>query len=159
MRSSLPLTACLLATLALPAAAQTHFPAIPEAQIEATLGNASCGNTISTIARTVAEIEGWRGFAMRLCDPEAQPAGVFVAWFEQRGERRVVATRADGRPLPTDSRRHIDGNQQSVVSIFATRIGNRNAGCWFARSDSMMEPWSSSFCGWLDAQGNLIPRR
>lgn len=159
MKNTLPAMACLFAALALPAVAQTRFPAIPESQIEDRLSNAYCANSISTIARTAAEIDGWRGFAMRLCDPDNRPAGVFVAWYEQRGQRRIVATLPDGRPLPTDNRQHNDSHQQSTVSIFAMRFNNRPAGCWFARSTHMVEPWSSSFCGWLDERGNLLPRR
>jgi len=158
MRFSLPLTACLLAALALPAAAQTRFPAIPEAQIEERLRNAYCGRNLSTIALTVQRTENWRGFAMRLCGPDYQPAGAFVAWFEQSGERRVVVTDASGRVLPSHPEQVNDANQQALFTFFATRIGNQRVGCSFARSHIMAEPWSGTFCVPIDAQGNVLNR-
>lgn len=152
----------LLLALALPLSAQAQgqvrFPAVPVAQIEEMVANSYCGRNLSTIARTVARIDGWRGFAMRLCSPDYQPAGVFVAWFEQSGERRIVVTAASGQPLQMVPQPVNDGHQQAIATLFATQIGNQRVGCHFGRSNWMSEPWSSTFCVPIDAQGRPLNR-
>ncbi|MCW1404418.1 hypothetical protein [Pararhodobacter zhoushanensis] len=153
---------CAALCAASPALAQTpaRFPAIPEAQIEAALNNAYCGNTITTISRTVGQIEGWRGYAMLLCDPQNEPAGVFVAWMQTNGRREFVPTSADGVPFRMPSSPTVnDGNQQSQATYFVTRLRNNVAICYFARANSRTAPFTASFCWYVDAQGNVIDRR
>ncbi len=155
----------VLAALALPAAAPAQtparFPALPEAQIESLLNGAYCAASVSTIARTVARTEGWRGFAMLLCNPDYSRAGVFVAWVEQGGQRRIIPARADGQPFHVPEGGPVnDGDQQSQVSLFALRGPDRQLlGCQIHLSNRLREPWASTFCDHLDAQGNVIRRR
>lgn len=140
------------------AQAQERFPAIPDSQLEDLLRNARCADTISGVALTAARTDSWRGFALRLCTPDNQPAGAIVAWYELAGQHRIVATLPDGRPLPMANQNFNDGHQQALTTVFAMQFGNRRAGCWFARSNWRSEPWNATFCSWLDANGQIIPR-
>lgn len=149
----------LALSLPVPVQAQVRFPAVPAPQIEEMVANSYCGRNVSTIARTVARIDGWRGFAMRLCSPDYQPAGVFVAWFEQSGERRIVVTQPSGQPLQMVPQPLNDGNQQAIFTLFSTQIGPQRVGCAFGRSNWLSEPWSSTFCEPIDAQGRPLNRR
>ena len=162
-RIAIALHLCLSAALlATPAPAQTpaRFPAFPEAQIESLLRNATCSNRITTIARTLGETPGWRGFAMLLCSPDNQRDGVFVAWQRRTGRRDFVPARADGQPFVMPDRASVtDGDQQAQVTIFVRGTRAAPQVCWFGRNTRMNEPFAASFCADLDAQGHIIPRR
>ena len=156
------LALCAALCIASPVVAQTpeRFPAIPEAQIQSHLNNAYCAPTITTVARTVGQIPGWRGYAMLLCDPDNEPAGVFVAWMRTGGRRDFIPAKPDGTPFPMPRDSSInDGDQQALFTIFATRLNGEVLGCTFARHNRLQEPFTSSFCRHLDAQGRTIPNR
>lgn len=157
------LAAALSFVVAAPALAQTpaRFPSIPEAQVEATLGNTYCAREITTIARTVAETEGWRGFGVRLCSPDLQPAGAIVAWQRSSGRREFVPTLPDGRLLPRPTQgdgTQVLGDQQSRAVLFGAPLRNGAfVGCWFSRNDRMNEPFAVAFCYRLDSNGRPLP--
>ncbi|WP_068303863.1 hypothetical protein [Pararhodobacter sp. CCB-MM2] len=145
------LAVAISALLALPlaASAQTpaRFPTIPEAELEHALRNAYCAETVSTIARSLGEYDGWRGYGVRICSPDYEPREAVVAWYRRQGERVAVVTLPDGRPLPMpEEARYYIGDQQIQATIFGTRSGNQALACYVSRFNRRSEPFATAFC-------------